>query len=225
MSHSVPAPLDVFNSHKAILVSELENPVEFVADCCREADIIDLKFHEELVLVSDKRHKAEKLVNAVCDRIEAQPAQVEQEQCVLRRFIGALRRESSCEQVAIKLEKSLSREYIAECTEDYLPPRDSLNNNISKNHRRKIGRHLSYWKKWANALNLTGGQISGIDDDKSLDYEMKGEKVLELWAKGYNATYRVLCTVALKLGDREIAFKVCEMVNGKCFTVKELYFI
>ncbi len=208
-------PLDVFNSHKPTLISELEDPVESVAGYCRDANIIDSQFHDELVLVTGKKHKAEKLVNAISDRIRDQSAQVEQEQCVLRRFIGALRRESSCESMVIQLEKSLSREDVAAVAQESTSLKDPLNEYISKDHQRKIGKEMKYWKKWANALNLTGGQMTGIDDDKSLDYDMKGGKVLELWAKKYKATYRILCEVALKLEDRAMARIVCTMVNGK----------
>ena len=210
-------PLDVFETHQAALVREIEVSVQSVAGHCRDADIIDLKLHDELVLVpGSSRHKAKKLVNAIADRIEAQPDGVDQKQCCFQRFVGVLRKNSSFDEIAGKLESSLTGiqestgNPLVACTED-----DPLDKIISNSHIDEIGKHLSHWKKWARALGLTNAQITGIETDKNLDYNMVSQEVLILWKKAYIATYRALCDVAVKINECEMGEVICKMVNGK----------
>ncbi len=221
MSTYVPVLLDIFETHRAFLVKELEPSVTSLAGLCREADIITQEFYDELIQVpGTNKHKARKLVNAVSDGIEAQPVGIEQENCTYQLFVGVLRQDSF-EGAAIKLEAS--RAEIKErannnnvaCTEDVGIRKDPLDETISSDHRDEIGRHLPNWMKYAKALKLCESQIHGIDGDKNLDYEMKGQKVLELWSNEYKATYRILCEVCLELKHRHIAEKICHMVKGE----------
>ncbi len=217
------SPLDAFETHQATLVREIEASVDCLAGHCRDADIIDISFHDELVLVSDtNRHKAKKLVNAVSERIEAQPAQVEQKQCVLRRFVRVLRKNSSLEEMADKLETSLTGiqerrgDSQVACTDDMSLPKNPLDELISPYHISVIGKHMR-WKKWAQALDLFEGQISDIKEDNSLGYGMRGQTVLKLWKNRCEATYRALCNVALEIDEREMARSICKLVNGTLF--------
>ena len=224
MSTYVPVLVDIFDTHHAFLVKELEPSVTSVAGLCREADIITQEFYDELIQVpGTKKHKARKLVNAVSDGIEAQPVGIEQENCTYQRFVGVLRQDSLegvFEGAAVKLEAS--RAEIKErannnvaCTEDVGTRKDPLDETISSDHRDEIGKLLPFWMKYAKALKLCESQIQGIDSDKNLDYEMRGQKVLELWSNEYKATYRILCEVCLELKHRHIAEKICHMVKGE----------
>ena len=220
MSTDVPVLLDIFETHHAFLVKELETSITSVAHSCREADIITQEFYDKLIQVpGTNKHKARKLVNAVSDGIEAQPVGIEQENCTYQRFVGVLRRDSF-EGAAVKLEVSLAE--IEErannnvaCTEDVGNRGDPLDQTITSDHRDEIGRLIPNWLKYARALKLSPAKIQGIDTNKSLEYEMRGEMVLELWSNKYIATYRILGEVCLKLSDRHIAEKICRMVNGE----------
>ncbi len=263
MAVSASASLDAFEEHQTTIVREVEVSVESLAGHCRDADIIDGQLHGELVsdiAYGTKRRKAKKLIDAVSERIEAQPDQIEPEQCNFKLFIGALRKDDH-EELAGLLETSLksTRRTVTvysqetetgmhadfqagiqvetpteieaheaglqagaptegaswsphvECSEDIEDPLDQL---MSPDHRNEIGKALRYWQKWAETLELSGGQISGIESDRNLDYEMRGQTVLKLWAKKYKATYRALLKVALKMEDRPMAERICELGQG-----------
>ena len=198
----------------------MEPSITSVAHSCREADIITQEFYDKLIQVpGTNKHKARKLVNAVSDGIEAQPVDIEQKNCIYQCFVGVLRQDSF-EKAAVKLEASLAeREERANnnvaCTEDVGNRGDPLDQTITSDHRDEIGKHLSYWKKYAKALRLCDAEIEGIDGDKTLDYVMRGQKVLELWSHKYIATYRILGEVCLKLDHRHIAEKICHLANGE----------
>ncbi len=221
MSTRVPVLLDIFENHHAFLVKELEPSITSVAHSCREADIITQEFYDELIQVpGTNKHKARKLVIAVSDGIEAQPVGIKQENCTYQRFVGVLRQDSF-ERAAVKLETSLAEiqertNNTVACTEDVGNRGDPLDQTITSDHRDEIGKHL-YWKKYVKALKLCEAQIQGIEGDTSLDYVMKGQKVLELWSNKYmyNATYRTLGEVCLKLDQRHIAEQIYNMVNGE----------
>ncbi len=254
------AALDAFEKHQTTIVRKVEVSVESLAGHCRDADIIDGQLHGELVsdlAYGTKRRKAKKLIDAVSERIEAQPDEIEPEQCNFRLFIGALRKDDH-EELASRLELTtstrrtvtVSQETEAgmhgdfqagiqvdtpaeieaheaglqagvltegasnphvEYSEDIEDPLDQL---MSLDHRNEIGKALRYWQKWAETLELSGGQISGIESDRNLDYEMRGQTVLKLWAKKYKATYRALLEVALKVEDRPMAERICKLGQG-----------
>ncbi|XP_064401342.1 uncharacterized protein LOC135347321 [Halichondria panicea] len=76
----------------------------------------------------------------------------------------------------------------------------------------EIGRVLPNWLKYAKVL-LSKAQIQGIKTDTNLDYEMRGQKVLEIWLNEYNTSYRMLVDICLKLKDGETARRICEIVK------------
>ncbi len=218
---STPSPLDVFAKHEATLVSEVEEFISFLAEPCREAGIITPGLFYELTQFPDtNENKAKKFVGAVSKCIEDQPVDIEPENCVFKRFVAILKREDSLVGIAGELESSMSMETfsVEETPSDVLCTdnldKDPLDETISRDHLLDIGAYLPNWKKYANALNLSDAQIQGIKADRDLDYDMMGQKVLELWSNQYEATYRILCEVCLKLKDRSIAAEICKLVNG-----------
>ncbi len=91
--------------------------------------------------------------------------------------------------------------------------KEVLDQHCSSELLQEIGRVLPNWLKYAQAL-LSKAQIQGIKTDTNLDYEMKGQKVLEIWLNEYNTSYRMLVDICLKLKDGETARRICEIVKG-----------
>ncbi len=221
--------LDVFTKHEATLVSEVEEFISFLAEPCRDAGIITRGlFHELTQFPGTNENKAKKFVGAVSQCIEAQPVDIEPEKCVLKQFVAILKREDSLVGIAGELENSMEsftveveetfNVHVEEtrsdvlCTDDL--GKDPLDEPISEDHLLVIGAYLPNWIKYAKALNLSEANIQGINTDRDLDYEMKGQKVLELWSNQYLSTYRILCDVCVKLKDCRRAADICKLVKG-----------
>ena len=91
--------------------------------------------------------------------------------------------------------------------------KEVLDHRCSSEDLQEIGRFLPNWLKYAQAL-LSKAQIQGINVDNNLDYEMKCQKVLEIWHKEFNTSYRILVDICFKFKDGETARKICEIVKG-----------
>ncbi len=91
--------------------------------------------------------------------------------------------------------------------------KEVLDQRCSSEVLEEIGRVLPNWLKYAKVL-LSKTQIQGIKSDANLDYEMRGQKVLEIWHSEYSTSYRMLVDICLKLKDGETARRICEIVKG-----------
>ncbi len=92
-----------------------------------------------------------------------------------------------------------------------------LDRECSNEHLQEIGTFLPNWPKFAEALLLTPAQITGIQVNPNICYEMKAEKVLELWhdRESFRATYRRLVEICLhRFKHGEAAKKICLLVKG-----------
>ena len=92
--------------------------------------------------------------------------------------------------------------------------KEVLDQHCSSELLQEIGRVLPKWLKYAQALKLSEAQIQGIKSDTNLDYEMRGQKVLEIWLNEHTTSYRKLVDICLKLKDGKTARRICEIVKG-----------
>ena len=94
---------------------------------------------------------------------------------------------------------------------------ENLDRECSKEHLQEIGTFLPNWHEFAEALLLNNAQITGIQNNPNICYEMKAEKVLELWHRRdvFRATYRRLVDICLhRFKHGESAQKICLLVKG-----------
>ncbi len=94
---------------------------------------------------------------------------------------------------------------------------EDLDRECSNEHLQEIGTFLPNWATFAEALLLTTAQITGIQVNPNICYEMKAEKVLELWRRRdvFRATYRRLVEICLhRFKHGEAAKKICLLVKG-----------
>ena len=60
-----------------------------------------------------------------------------------------------------------------------------------------IAPHITNWRSYATALQLTAQEIQQIRVDENLDMQMKADSVLKCWRRriGFKATYKRLVEV------------------------------
>ena len=77
-----------------------------------------------------------------------------------------------------------------------------------------IAPHITSWRSYATALQLTAPGIQQIDTDRNLDAHMKAVSVLHQWRRrsGFRATYKHLVEVCLRMNDAVLAEEVCSIV-------------
>ncbi len=92
--------------------------------------------------------------------------------------------------------------------------KEVLDQHCSSELLQETGRVLPNWLKYAQVLKLSEAQIQGIKTDANLDYEMRGQKVLEIWLNEYNTSFRMLVDICLTFKDGETARRICEIVKG-----------
>ena len=79
----------------------------------------------------------------------------------------------------------------------------------------EITQHIVNYQQYGPRLEISGADISTFERDLRFAYSIKKItlEVFKLWhqRKKYDATYRVLAEVALKLGDGTGAEKICQI--------------
>ena len=77
-----------------------------------------------------------------------------------------------------------------------------------------IAPHISNWRSYATALQLTDPETQQINTDGNLNVHMKAVLVLKQWRRrcGFRATYKRLVEVCLRLNDAVLAEEVCRVI-------------
>ncbi len=94
---------------------------------------------------------------------------------------------------------------------------EDLDRECSDKHLLEIGIILPNWLEFAEALDLTDLEIKGIQVNPNVGFEMKPQKVLELWhdREIFRATYRRLVEICLyRFKHGKSAQKICFLLKG-----------
>ena len=103
---------------------------------------------------------------------------------------------------------------------------EKLNKRISDDHICEIALFLTEWKTVAPFLGLDENELDAIEEEEKKE-QVKKLKALQKWKSktGFQATYRKVVQVLLKLEKVDVAEKVCRLLKGICLlhTCTSLY--
>ena len=93
---------------------------------------------------------------------------------------------------------------------------DELNKPCSDEHIASISLFLTNWQTVAPHLGLTETDEEDVEEEGKKTQD-KRYKMLRRWRnkKSFKATYRVLVDVLLRLGEADLAEKVCKLLVDK----------